>query len=110
MGQRLARLLLTLEWLTDGQGRPQAIDQVVMADVAPPPYFGDPRVRAVTGDFSDAARLDQLIDARIESVFHLAAVVSCQAEDNFDLGMRVPTSIPIRPLPRRGFSRRMQGQ
>ncbi len=89
LGQRLVRRLLTLEQLTDGQGRPQAIDQVVVTDRAPLPDFGDPRVQLVIGDLADGALLDRLLDAGTQSVFHLAAVVSSQAEADFDLGMRV---------------------
>ena len=44
---------------------------------------------SVAGDIADGALLDRLIDPGTTSIFHLAAVVSGQAEADFDLGMRV---------------------
>jgi nucleoside-diphosphate-sugar epimerase len=46
-------------------------------------------VRVVTGDIAERALLDQLIDTDTTSIFHLAAVVSGQAEAEFELGMRI---------------------
>ena len=58
--------------------------------VAPnPPLPDDPRLTIVTGEISDAAAVEALIDDDTDTVFHLAAVVSAQAEEDFDLGMRV---------------------
>lgn len=53
------------------------------------PQIDDARVRVVTGDLSDPAVLAQAIDRDTGAIFHLAAVVSGQAEADFDLGMRV---------------------
>ncbi len=49
----------------------------------------DPRVRAVAGNLADPGQVAALIDERTSAVFHLAAVVSGQAEQEFDLGMSV---------------------
>jgi nucleoside-diphosphate-sugar epimerase len=49
----------------------------------------EPRVKAVTGDVSDAKTLAQVCAPDTDAVFHLAAVVSGAAEADFDLGMRV---------------------
>jgi nucleoside-diphosphate-sugar epimerase len=46
-------------------------------------------VQVVLGDLGDGVLLDRLMDGGTQSVFHLAAVVSSQAEADFDLGMRV---------------------
>lgn len=89
LGQRLARRLLAIGRLTDRDGQVRAIDQLVLADIVAAPDPGDSRVRIATGDLGDAGFLDGLIDAQTNSVFHLAAVVSGQAEAEFDLGMRV---------------------
>lgn len=89
LGQRLARHLLELGQLTDRSGAKRNIDQLVLVDVAPAHDFNDPRVRVVAGDIADAALLHDVIDAATASVFHLAAVVSGQAEADFDLGMRI---------------------
>ena len=89
LGQRLARQLLATERLIDRDGQARAIEQLVLADIVAAPDHGDSRVSVMTGDLGDAGFLDGLIDARTDSVFHLAAIVSGQAEAEFDLGMRV---------------------
>jgi nucleoside-diphosphate-sugar epimerase len=89
LGQRLARQLLARGRLSDSDGTRQTIDEVVLVDVVPANDFGDARVRVVTGDISDGALLRESIDARTTSIFHLAAIVSGQAEADFDLGMRI---------------------
>jgi nucleoside-diphosphate-sugar epimerase len=89
LGQRLARRLLDRGELSDSQGQAQRIDQLVLLDVVPANDFGDARVRVVTGDIADGAVLRQAIDTDTASIFHLAAIVSGQAEADFDLGMRI---------------------
>ena len=65
------------------------IDEIVLVDMAPAEGFADPRVRAVAGDIADSTLMASLVDARTAGVFHLAAVVSGQAEADFELGMRI---------------------
>lgn len=89
LGQRLARRLLAAGHLTDHDGQVQAIDQLVLADIAAAPDLADPRVQTAVGDLSDPQFLRRIVDEETRSVFHLAAVVSGQAEAEFDLGMRV---------------------
>jgi nucleoside-diphosphate-sugar epimerase len=47
------------------------------------------KVKAVTGDVSDERAIASACPPDTDAVFHLAAVVSGQAESDFDLGMRV---------------------
>jgi nucleoside-diphosphate-sugar epimerase len=89
LGQRLARELLARGEQSDSQGRVRRIARLVLADVVPANDFGDERVRIVTGDIADSALLRQAIDTDTTSIFHLAAIVSGQAEADFDLGMRI---------------------
>jgi nucleoside-diphosphate-sugar epimerase len=89
LGQRLAQALLRRGELSDSQGNVRRIDQLVLVDVVPANDLGDERVRVVTGDIADAALLREIIDRDTASIFHLAAVVSGQAEADFDLGMRI---------------------
>ena len=89
LGKRLARRLLELGSLTGADGGKRRIEQLVLLDVVAAEGFNDPRVRVVTGDIADTALLDSVIDADTASVFHLAAIVSGQAEADFDLGMRI---------------------
>lgn len=89
LGQRLTRRLLELGQLTDQNGIARTIEQIVLADMVPARDFNDSRVRVMTGDIADSAFLRDAVDADTASVFHLAAVVSGQAEADFDLGMRI---------------------
>ena len=49
----------------------------------------DKRIRTIVGDIADPAVIHGALAADIHSVFHLAAIVSGQAEADFDLGMRI---------------------
>ena len=88
LGSRLARAILERGRLTDARGESRAIAQIVLVDVAPASVV-DPRVTSVTGDLADPALIERVVTADTDSVFHLAAVVSGQAEAEFDIGMRV---------------------
>jgi hypothetical protein len=89
LGVRLARALLARDTLTDAKGVARPLRELVLLDVAPPPDLGDRRVRAVTGDLADRDVIERAVTADTDSIFHLAAVVSGQAEADFDIGMRV---------------------
>jgi len=89
LGSRLARALLERGMLTDARGDTRAIRELVLVDVVVPATQGDARVRAVHGSLDDAALVESVVTSDTASVFHLAAVVSSQAEADFDVGMRV---------------------
>jgi len=85
LGRRLALLLLD-----KGSGL-GAIDELVLFDNAPSalPLPDDKRVRLVTGDIADRDTVKALVAPGTDAVFHLAAIVSGQAEADTDLGYRV---------------------
>ncbi len=89
LGRRLAETLLERGVLRGADGRDAAIRKITLVDVVPAAGFADSRVVQVTGDVADRQLLERAIDADTTSVFHLAAIVSGQAEADFDLGMRV---------------------
>lgn len=89
LGQRLARKLLERGTLALEGGKPQVITQIDLLDVVKTDALQDPRVRAREGDIADPAVLRQAIDTDTRAIFHLAAIVSGQAEADFDLGMRI---------------------
>ncbi|MCI0144805.1 SDR family oxidoreductase [Paraburkholderia sediminicola] len=89
LGQRLARELLARGSVKDEHGRPQTITELVLLDVVHGSDFGDNRVRSEVGDIAERSVLDSVIDDKTAAIFHLAAVVSGQAEADFDLGMRI---------------------
>jgi nucleoside-diphosphate-sugar epimerase len=89
LGRRLAAKLLERGTLTGPDGKTQRIDEIALVDIAPATGFDDARIRPVRGDIADPSLVARVIDDATCSVFHLAAVVSGQAEADFDLGMRV---------------------
>ncbi len=85
LGFRLAKTLLARGTLGGGP-----VTSITLLDGAfPPAAAQEPRLRAVTGDVSDAATIARVCTPDTDAVFHLAAVVSGAAEADFDLGMRV---------------------
>jgi len=84
LGSRLIHALL----------QPAALDllpaqaRIVSLDLAPCP-LEDPRLESVVGDIADPACIAAQVDADTRIVYHLAAIVSGQAEADFDLGMRI---------------------
>lgn len=89
LGRRLIEALLLRGSLTDRAGQSQAIRQIVAFDRVALEGIDDSRVKVVCGDIADPEVLASLIDATTDSIFHLAAVVSSQAEGDFELGMRI---------------------
>ena len=88
LGSRLAREILARGRLTDARGMEREVRELVLLDVAPATVT-DPRVAAVTGDLADPLLIERVVTPATDSIFHLAAVVSGQAEAEFDVGMRV---------------------
>jgi D-erythronate 2-dehydrogenase len=90
LGDRLARRLLAGGSLTLAGATPQPVDELRLIDrVAPRADLVDEeRVTVVTGDLAELAQDASLLDG-IDLVVHLAAVVSGEAERDFDLGLHV---------------------
>ena len=85
LGRRVAIRLLR-------EGTKQgSVRELVLFDNAAPglPLPEDPRVTLVTGDIADRDTVSRLIARGTDAVFHLAAIVSGEAEANTDLGYRV---------------------
>ncbi|HJV87462.1 MAG TPA: D-erythronate dehydrogenase [Noviherbaspirillum sp.] len=89
LGAKLAKRLLERGTLANAQGRQNPITRITLLDVVPARGFDDPRIEVVTGDIADAKMIEAVLTPDIDSVFHLAAIVSGQAEADFDLGMRI---------------------
>lgn len=90
LGRQLIGALCARGRLTDADGRERAIERIVAVDaVEPARPTDDGRVRDLRGDIGDASFLRDVLAADTDSVFHLAAVVSGEAERDFDLGLRV---------------------
>ena len=82
LGQKLARALLAQNGSNESCTRLLLADRVAGADL------GDARVQYAIGDTCDRAFVARLA-AEADVIYHLAAVVSSEAEADFDLGMRV---------------------
>jgi nucleoside-diphosphate-sugar epimerase len=89
LGRKLARKLLDRGTLVDATGATRTIEDILLLDVAAAQGFDDPRIRTLAGDIADPAVVGTAVADGTDSVFHLAAVVSGEAEQNFDLGWRV---------------------
>jgi nucleoside-diphosphate-sugar epimerase len=82
LGSRLAGALLA-----DAPGLPN-VSTLVAVDVAAG-RIGDPRVVWKTGTITDDHFTRSIVESDVDAMYHLAAVVSGQAEAEFELGMRV---------------------
>jgi nucleoside-diphosphate-sugar epimerase len=91
IGRRLVKAILDQGALTRSDGSQAEVDRVVVADVAEPqqPMPEDARIATVYRDFSEPGAAEALLGGDTDVVFHLAAIVSGQAEQEFDLGMRI---------------------
>ena len=91
LGKKLAQKLIEKGTVAGPGDSQQPITELVLFDVVegPGPEAGDVAVEVMTGDLTDPATIAKLFAKPVDSMFHLAAVVSSQAEEDFDLGMRV---------------------
>jgi len=89
LGTRLARTLLQHDKLTVG-GQPQkSIRQIILTDLVSPSadLLSDDRIQFVGGNLRALLAEGRLFTKKIDLVFHLAAAVSAECEEDFDLGM-----------------------
>ncbi len=86
IGRKLAQRLIR-----DGVLAGKPISALVLQDIVTPalPHSGLIEVTASTGDLAAEGTAEALAATRPDVVFHLAGVVSGEAEANFDLGYRV---------------------
>jgi nucleoside-diphosphate-sugar epimerase len=85
LGIKLARALGAA-----GSLRGRKITSLVLADVAAPTLEGLPfAVQGVSCNIADAGAVSRLLSDPFDVIFHLAAIVSGQAEADFDLGLNV---------------------
>ena len=82
---------LTARLVTDGAIKGRPIDKLTLLDVTAPPrpekFAG--AVESVAADIADPAALRAVTVTRPDVIFHLAAVVSAEAELDFEKGMRI---------------------
>ena len=85
IGRKLVAALTARE---EFRGRP--IERLTLADIVAPemPKFAG-KVEAVAADLSDEGEAAKLVAGRPDLIFHLAAIVSGEAEADFEKGYRV---------------------
>ena len=92
VGRRLVAALLNEPALTRTGGDAEQIGELIATDLCEDglgALAGDPRVRIETGDFCDAGFRQRLFAKRLDSIFHLAAILTTEAESDFARGMKV---------------------
>ncbi|HVW93286.1 MAG TPA: NAD-dependent epimerase/dehydratase family protein, partial [Devosia sp.] len=72
-----------------GQLAGRAIERATLADVVEPAPAGLPNEARVALDLSSPGAAASLVAARADMIFHLAAIVSGEAEADFDKGYRI---------------------
>src|SRR6186997_3365906 len=82
---------LTERLLKDGRLGNKEISRLTLQDVVTPakPTNASMPVKVIASDFADAGAAAPLIAHRPEVIFHLAAIVSGEAEAEFDKGYRI---------------------
>ena len=81
LGQRLAKRLL--------EKHPDTPSVLLIDRVTTHAFDGDRRVQSVVADIADRIEMQRLVTADTAVIYHLAAIVSSQAEAEFDLGMKI---------------------
>ncbi len=91
IGRRLITALLREPALTKDGDHAERITEIVLTSRtgALANELDDPRISVAVGDIGDAAFLQRLFEKRIDSVFHLAAVLTADAEEDFERGLQI---------------------
>lgn len=85
LGNRLAKELIKNGGLSQG-----GLTRLTLVDVGfPGDSLEDPKVEYIKKDFSDEATMVKLLQQQPDVIFHLAAIVSGEAERDFELGMKI---------------------
>jgi D-erythronate 2-dehydrogenase len=89
IGKKIASALLARGALETASGR-QTIERLTLFDVVRAEGLAeDARLTSIAGNITDFAEVHRAIRDDVGGVFHLAAIVSANAEEDFDLGVRV---------------------
>jgi nucleoside-diphosphate-sugar epimerase len=81
---------LTARLVADGHVGDRAVERLTLADVVPPQQpAAAGQVELVATDLAAQGEAERLVEARPDLIFHLVAVVSGEAETDFEKGYRV---------------------
>src|SRR5580700_6456560 len=75
----------------DGHLGGRAVRELLLADIvaAPVPAGAPPSTRVIVSDISQPGAAAEVVRSRPQVIFHLAAIVSAEAEADFDKGYRI---------------------
>jgi nucleoside-diphosphate-sugar epimerase len=80
---------LTQELILNG-GLARGFDRLTIVDIGfAEDRLQDPRLKYIEADFSDEVSMTNILQTPPDLIFHLAAIVSGEAEKNFELGMKI---------------------
>lgn len=88
LGQKLAQQIVKQGLKFESDQKSVVPDKIYLVDQVKGNLTGSP-FSWVVGDIRDPSLIEECINDQVNSVFHLAAVVSAGAEADFDLGMSV---------------------
>ncbi len=90
IGKKLATALLAKDRIDLSNGDSANLEKLTLFDVMEAEGLpDDSRLSTIAGNITNPDEVKQLIDGDVDAVFHLAAIVSANAEADFDLGMAV---------------------
>ena len=100
IGRALVRAMVAGGRLARADGSPAPIEELVLVDRSPvtAPVVPGLRVRTLDGDLRDEALLRQAIGTRPDSIFHLAATLTIDAENDPASGWAINMQLPWRLL------------
>lgn len=84
LGKRLAKELIQNGGVALGE-----IVRLTLVDIAFEDRLPDLRVEYIQADFSDDVTITNILQQQPDVIFHLAAIVSGEAEKNIELGMKI---------------------
>ena len=103
IGSHLVKTLCMQKALACGDESSQLIGELVLADSRPVPPVAVPAgiaIRIEQGDVRDGKFLDNLFDEDFDCIFHLAATLTLDAEEDFAQGLEVNLLALVRLLER----------
>ena len=100
IGRRLVKVLVERGKLAASAADPVPIEEIVLVDRHPieTPAAGGPKIATLAGDLGEDRLLDEAFRGGIDSIFHLAATLTIDAERDLETGWAVNLQLPFRLL------------